>query len=190
MKLLLWIVPALFLGSSREFGVSPQPPQRHARDGRVGGVYRVAASGLDANKAFASATGRCTQGRAGSLHAGGRNAPNSRREASESVSVGAPQFREETVYWGRGCERSHSSYGSNGSCRTNGTDATNMIYVRSAVPLTSFLSRWMWPRPRALTSQPNWKYRRILSSERIPKQSITASGAPAHLTTWSGSRAR
>ena len=39
---------------------------------------------------------------------------------------------------------------------------------------TSSLIRWIWPRPKAFTSQPSSKYLRIFASSRMPKQSTTA----------------
>ena len=47
---------------------------------------------------------------------------------------------------------------------------------------TSSLILWMCPLPRALTSHPSSKYRRIFSSLRMPKQSTSAIGPPAHWT--------
>ncbi len=51
---------------------------------------------------------------------------------------------------------------------------------------TFSLMRWTCPRPSAFTSHLSSKYRLISSSLRMPKQSITAMGPPAHLTTSSG----
>ena len=53
---------------------------------------------------------------------------------------------------------------------------------------TESLIRLTCPRPIPFTSQPSSKYRRIRSSSRTPKQSITAIGPPAARTTFSGSR--
>lgn len=55
---------------------------------------------------------------------------------------------------------------------------------------TLSLIRFIWPLPRAFTSQPSSKYRSICRSVKIPKQSITARGPPASSTTFSGSRER
>ena len=57
------------------------------------------------------------------------------------------------------------------------------LAARSFSARTRSLILWMCPRPRALTSHPSVKYVRISSSVRIPKQSITARGCPAHSTT-------
>ena len=55
---------------------------------------------------------------------------------------------------------------------------------------TSSFIRCICPRPSAFTSQPNSKYSLIFSSDRIPKQSITAMGFPAQVTISLGSRLR
>ena len=55
----------------------------------------------------------------------------------------------------------------------------------SALRISSLI-RWLSPRPRALTSQPNSKYRRIFSSSRMPQQSITATDLPAYFTNCIG----
>ena len=55
---------------------------------------------------------------------------------------------------------------------------------------TSSLSLLIWPLPSPLTSQPSSKYRQILRSSSIPKQSMMAAGRPVISTTSSGSRDR
>ena len=109
-------------------------------------------------------------------------------EEERAATPGFVQRRTNSEHARRHREVRQCSTARTGRAATDGSAARRVACPHDGRTLS--LMRLTWPRPSPFTSHPSSKYRRILSSSRMPKQSTIAAGWPVILKTSSGDNFR